>query len=98
MKWLSNKANPNLAVILAFTEDDLKVLHGLHDNHLVFGMYQVWFRVKEEEGAVKGTTHESIKWFLEKFPEVQAIAHLSLTGGYISKDTTKVLSDNFKLG
>ena len=77
MKLLINKSNPKEAIILAFGEDDIKTLHILNDNSLVFGMYLVWF------GANGKPLSEQIQPIVTKFPSVEGIAFLNMVNGFV---------------
>jgi len=89
MKLLISKHDDTKAILLAFEEDDVKTLHILHDNSLVFGMYLVWFRnVTNDESTEK--LSEQIQPIVSKYPLVKAIAFLNITKGFVPTETKEI--------
>ena len=80
MKLLTSKQDNTKGILLAFGEDDTKTLHLLHDNNMVFGMYLVWFKM--DDRPIEKLS-EQIQPIVSKFPNVDAIAFLSITNGFV---------------
>lgn len=86
MKLLVSKHDNTKGILLAFEEDDVKTLHLIHDNSLIFGMYLVWF--KPEEGIVR--LSEQIEPIVNKYPSVKAIAFINVVKGFVPTETKEI--------
>jgi len=85
MRIVFNKKSKNIAVLLAETAEDATVLRAFYDNHIIFGLYQVWF--KDAEG--RGEKRPEIKPFLTKLPNLWGIGWLNLVKGFVP---TKIIN------
>ena len=87
MKLLISKSNNKNGIILAFGEDDVKTLHILHDNKIVFGMYLVWFRTDDRPIE---KLDKQIQPIVTKYPSVEGIAFLSIVKGFVPTETKEI--------
>ena len=87
MKLLINKSDNKKGIILAFGEDDIKTLHVLHDNKIVFGMYLVWFR--QDDRPIE-KLDKQIQPIVTKYPSVEGIAFLSIVKGFVPTTTKEI--------
>lgn len=73
MKWLKNKVNPNKAVWVAQTQEDVEFVQILFDLRLYpIGLHTIW--IKNKSGI--GETDEMIQGILSKHPEALALGFL----------------------
>jgi len=80
MKLLISKKTNKEAILLAFSEDDVKTLQILYKNNIVFGMYLVWFRV---DNRPIEKLDKQIQPIVTKFPSVEGVAFLNIIKGFV---------------
>ena len=77
MKLLISKDNQNIALLLALTDDDAKVLQYLWDKNSIFGNYQL--------DSPPFDHNELATKLLSKYPDIKLISHININEGFIPK-------------
>lgn len=85
MRIILNSEDKDRALLIAETENDRECLRIFYDNHVLFGLYQIW--LKSPEG--KGENRPEIKRYLDKIPTLTGLGWLNLVKGYVP---TKIIT------
>lgn len=92
MKVIVHKKDNKKVLLLATSEEDKEALRLLYDNHIVFGLYQIWLRSPGKQGEDR----PEIKPLLERLPHLQGIVWLNVVKGFVPREETKDLSKERK--
>ena len=79
MRVILNTKDKTRALVLAETETDKESLRVFYDNHVLFGLYQIWLRTPEG----KGENRPEIKQYLDQIPTLTGIGWLNLVKGFV---------------
>lgn len=78
--------NKKRALILALSLDDRKCFEFIDKNHLMFGLYQVWYANAEDRGKDIPIVASLIK----AYPRLEAIGWLNIVIDFVPGQTTNL--------